>query len=88
MKSVNNLLWCVCLFVFISFPYFFSMVSLFAFFSFCFSPCMFLLMYLYIFFRGFISYKRLGTIFLKPLKNFSTNFLLSELRTISKKTLD
>ena len=32
MKSVNNLLWCVCLFVFISFPYFFSMVGLFAFF--------------------------------------------------------
>ena len=55
MKSVNNLLWCVCLFVFISFPYFFSMVGLFAFFSFCFSPCMFLLMYLCIFFRGFIS---------------------------------
>ena len=64
------------------------MVGLFAFFFFCFSPCIFFIMYLCIFFRGFIAYKRLGTIFLKPLKKFLTNFLLSELRTISKNSLD
>ena len=43
MKSVNNLLWCVCLFVFIYFPYFFSMVGLFAFFSSAFLLVYFLL---------------------------------------------
>ena len=84
MKSVNNLLWCVFLFVFIYFPYFlvwsvclFLFLLLFSLFGLSYF-CFFAKLYVHI-----LEVLSRDDIF-KAVGKFKPTFFLSELRTISK----
>lgn len=81
----------MCLFIcFYLFSLLFSMVGLFVSFSSTFFPVWFVLflfffcLFICTYFRGFILYKRKGTIFLKPLENLNQHFSYPNLGPFQK----